>query len=195
MIKAAEDGFRRWERLRMSETGWWRVLVVAEVALAVVAGRRGPPVSSWPSSFITHTRTANTSSPRVSLSLQKKKNKQHIVEMSSPLPAHETKHISQLQYPFRTSVFHLTQLDNGLTNGTGLWLGAQCLSLFLADIYGRTVLRSTRPRAIELGSGIGLSALVSLSFPNSSHFSEQLVSLRHPPTIKLYISLSEKISD
>lgn len=115
--------------------------------------------------------------------------------MSSPLPAHETKHISQLQYPFRTSVFHLTQLDNGLTNGTGLWLGAQCLSLFLADIYGRTVLRSTRPRAIELGSGIGLSALVSLSFPNSSHFSEQLVSLRHPPTIKLYISLSEKISD
>ncbi|KAJ3483343.1 hypothetical protein NLI96_g6378 [Meripilus lineatus] len=91
--------------------------------------------------------------------------------MSTPLPAHKTKHIHHLQYPFRNTSFHLAQLDNGLTNGTGLWLGGQCLSVYLAHIYGRKqhqhdqqtvsphMQKNHRPRAIELGSGIGLSAL------------------------------------
>ena len=85
-------------------------------------------------------------------------------------PAHETKHIPLLQYPFRTHTFHLTQLDNGATNGTGLWLGAQCLSLYLSDLF-RLRNKSTSPSClsagaqrpntvIELGSGIGLSACV-----------------------------------
>ena len=83
-------------------------------------------------------------------------------------PAHETKHVPLLDHPFRDRVFHLTQLDNGATNGTGLWLGAQCLSLFLSDALksknSPTALAGAcRPRAIELGSGIGLSACVLIA--------------------------------
>lgn len=83
-------------------------------------------------------------------------------------PAHETKHIPLLQYPFRAHLFHLTQLDNGATNGTGLWLGAQCLSLYLSDLLrnksaspsGLSTGAQRPNKAIELGSGIGLSACV-----------------------------------
>ncbi|KAH9951914.1 hypothetical protein B0H21DRAFT_683990 [Amylocystis lapponica] len=80
-----------------------------------------------------------------------------------PSPAHHTKHIPLLQYPFRSSCFHLAQLDNGATNGSALWLGAQCLSLYLADTLKPKSLAGRRPRAIELGSGIGLSALALCS--------------------------------
>ncbi|KAI0748253.1 hypothetical protein C8Q80DRAFT_1170895 [Daedaleopsis nitida] len=85
------------------------------------------------------------------------------------LPAHETKHIPLLVYPFGPAHFHLAQRDNGVTNGTGLWLGAQCLSLYLAESLKNksqspgTSAGGNRPRAIELGSGIGLSALVLAS--------------------------------
>lgn len=48
-------------------------------------------------------------------------------------PAHETKHISSLQYRFNEHTFDLAQIDDGHSNGTALWLGAQCLSAFLAD--------------------------------------------------------------
>ena len=80
-------------------------------------------------------------------------------------PAHETKHIQELQYPFLASTFHLAQHDNGLANGTALWLGAQCLSIYLAQLYGTkhripSQQQQRRPRVIELGSGIGLSAYV-----------------------------------
>ncbi|KAI0362249.1 hypothetical protein OH77DRAFT_1441621 [Trametes cingulata] len=85
-------------------------------------------------------------------------------------PAHETKHIPFLVYPFRTHRFHLAQLDNGATNGSALWLGAQCLTLFLSDNLKNKPPSSTglssggnRPRAIDLGSGIGLSALALAS--------------------------------
>lgn len=85
----------------------------------------------------------------------------------SILPAHETKHIPLLVYPFGPAHFHLAQRDNGVTNGTGLWLGAQCLSLYLAESLKNkssslgASAGAKRPRAIELGSGIGLSACVS----------------------------------
>ncbi|TBU50909.1 hypothetical protein BD309DRAFT_995977 [Dichomitus squalens] len=87
-------------------------------------------------------------------------------------PAHETKHVPLLHYPFRSHIFHLLQLDNGATNGTGLWLGAQCLSLYLSDLLKNKSSTSTsgsspgakRPiRAIELGSGVGLTALALAS--------------------------------
>ena len=52
---------------------------------------------------------------------------------TTPLPAHQTKHIQTLQYPFLTHTFHLSQLADGRDNGTALWLGAQCLSAYLAD--------------------------------------------------------------
>ncbi|KAH9934621.1 uncharacterized protein B0H18DRAFT_869423 [Fomitopsis serialis] len=79
------------------------------------------------------------------------------------LPAHSTKHIALLRYPFHGHLFYLAQRDNGLTNGTALWLGAQCLSLFLADALRRQAPPGRRLRAIELGSGIGLSALALCS--------------------------------
>ncbi|GBE82010.1 predicted protein [Sparassis crispa] len=59
------------------------------------------------------------------------------------LPAHHTKHLPLLRYPFRHLFFDLAQSDNGATNGTALWL----------------VAGQRRLRAIELGSGVGLSAL------------------------------------
>ncbi|KAJ7685129.1 hypothetical protein DFH06DRAFT_1028514 [Mycena polygramma] len=73
----------------------------------------------------------------------------------SLLPATHTKHSKVLSIPIQSSVFHLAQSDDGVSNGTALWLGAQCLSAYL------THSAVTRPgmRAIELGSGIGLTAL------------------------------------
>ncbi|KAH9857009.1 hypothetical protein C2E23DRAFT_721079 [Lenzites betulinus] len=87
--------------------------------------------------------------------------------MMPPLrPAHETKHVPVLACPFRAHLFHLAQLDDGHTNGSALWLGAQCLSLFFSDslsLKHRPPPAQLRPRAIELGSGIGLSALALAS--------------------------------
>ncbi|KDQ60708.1 hypothetical protein JAAARDRAFT_124855 [Jaapia argillacea MUCL 33604] len=82
---------------------------------------------------------------------------------SSPLPAHHTKHLSILDYPFINSRYMLAQSDDGATNGTALWLGAQCLSLYFAHIVAKLPKSGTpgrRPRVIELGSGVGLTALV-----------------------------------
>jgi protein N-lysine methyltransferase METTL21D len=76
---------------------------------------------------------------------------------SSPQPAHQTKHIRTLVYPFSGSLFQLSQLDNGLSNGTALWLGAQCLSSYLRFI-SRSYPGGERPKVIELGSGVGLTA-------------------------------------
>ncbi|KAI0065442.1 hypothetical protein BV25DRAFT_1798630 [Artomyces pyxidatus] len=82
--------------------------------------------------------------------------------MSLPLPAHHTKHLSRLDYPFLDSRFSLSQLADGHSNGTALWLGAQCLSSYLAVIH-KKLCRHSRPRALELGSGIGLTALAMRS--------------------------------
>lgn len=82
------------------------------------------------------------------------------------LPAHQTKHLPLLRYPFLDHELTLAQSDDGRTNGTALWLGAQCLTAFLADalpaITEVAIMSGhrQRPRAIELGSGIGLSAYV-----------------------------------
>ncbi|EEB96616.1 hypothetical protein MPER_04220, partial [Moniliophthora perniciosa FA553] len=78
--------------------------------------------------------------------------------LSTTLPATFTKHLSVLDYHFSSTVsFQLAQLDNGISNGTALWLGAQCLSAYVAHFVkpGSTV--------IELGSGIGLTSLVLAS--------------------------------
>ncbi|KAJ7709963.1 hypothetical protein B0H17DRAFT_1030012 [Mycena rosella] len=72
------------------------------------------------------------------------------------LPASHTKHSKALLCPFGSAVFRLTQSDDGVSNGTALWLGAQCLSAYLAHSPG-----VVKPgmRALELGAGIGLSSL------------------------------------
>lgn len=63
-------------------------------------------------------------------------------------PAHQTKSEKILEY----SGYSLCQSDDGVTNGTTLWLGGQILSAYLPT------LRMGPGKAIELGSGIGLSA-------------------------------------
>ncbi|KAF9264803.1 hypothetical protein L218DRAFT_1076252 [Marasmius fiardii PR-910] len=70
-------------------------------------------------------------------------------------PAHVTKHLPVLDYPFTSNIsFQLLQSDNGSHNGTALWLGSQCLTAYLSQFVkpGHSV--------IELGSGIGLASLV-----------------------------------
>lgn len=82
-----------------------------------------------------------------------------VVTAMSAQPAHKTKHCSFLDYQFNHSHFQLAQLDNGISNGTALWLGAQCLSYYLAENHAKY--RQPEMSAIELGSGIGLTAWVS----------------------------------
>lgn len=95
------------------------------------------------------------------------------IPMPPPTPAHATKHIPLLSYPFASSTFHLAQLNDGASNGTALWLGAQCLSIYLASIHHKlTPPSATRPRVVELGSGIGLTACAN------------------PPSTPLYSSIS-----
>ncbi|KAI0737668.1 hypothetical protein BC629DRAFT_1687283 [Irpex lacteus] len=82
------------------------------------------------------------------------------------LPAHETKHLPTLEYNFRDSTFHLAQRDDGSSNGTALWMGGQVLSAWLHEHYckrHRSRKSARRPRVIELGSGIGLTALAMCS--------------------------------
>ncbi|KZS99050.1 hypothetical protein SISNIDRAFT_447898 [Sistotremastrum niveocremeum HHB9708] len=78
-------------------------------------------------------------------------------------PAHETKHIDALHYPVLNSLFTLVQSNDGTTNGTTLWLGGQAMAIFLADLAPPRLLANQRPRAIELGSGIGMTALALCS--------------------------------
>ncbi|KAF8163224.1 hypothetical protein B0H34DRAFT_313990 [Crassisporium funariophilum] len=81
--------------------------------------------------------------------------------MMSSQPAHLTKHIPVLSYPFASSTFSLAQLSDGVSNGTALWLGGQCLAMYLAQMHNKYKPPNSQglPRAIELGSGIGLTAL------------------------------------
>ncbi|KIY68598.1 hypothetical protein CYLTODRAFT_320136, partial [Cylindrobasidium torrendii FP15055 ss-10] len=64
-------------------------------------------------------------------------------------PSQYTKHLPTLQ----CGQFNLKQSDDGRSNGTALWLGAQVLTAYL------TAANLPPGRAIELGSGIGLTAL------------------------------------
>ncbi|KAJ6547505.1 hypothetical protein B0H19DRAFT_1165998 [Mycena capillaripes] len=71
------------------------------------------------------------------------------------LPASQTKHSKLLACPIASSVFKLGQADDGFSNGTTLWLGGQCLSAYLTH----SAIVKPGMRAIDLGSGIGLTAL------------------------------------
>ncbi|KAJ7172535.1 hypothetical protein C8R46DRAFT_1086320, partial [Mycena filopes] len=77
--------------------------------------------------------------------------------MMNMLPATNTKGLPVLRCPFpsASTVFELHQSDDGSSNGTALWLGAQCLSAYL--VHSAIVKQGMR--AIDLGSGIGLTAL------------------------------------
>lgn len=78
------------------------------------------------------------------------------------LPSHNTKHLPLLRFPFVNSTFYLAQRDDGICNGTALWLAGQCLALYFAEHHVPTY--PPRPRAIELGSGVGLTAWVLRQF-------------------------------
>ncbi|QRW26975.1 methyltransferase domain protein [Rhizoctonia solani] len=49
-------------------------------------------------------------------------------------PAHTTKHLPFLHIPFREHVFVLAQADDGVSNGTTLWLGGQLLAAYIASL-------------------------------------------------------------
>ncbi|CAE7113699.1 unnamed protein product [Rhizoctonia solani] len=74
-------------------------------------------------------------------------------------PAQNTKHIPFLHIPFREHVFVLAQADDGVSNGTALWLSGQVLAAYVASLPAP----SGVTRVIELGSGIGFTALVLAS--------------------------------
>ncbi|EIM90153.1 uncharacterized protein STEHIDRAFT_52185 [Stereum hirsutum FP-91666 SS1] len=74
------------------------------------------------------------------------------------LPAQHTKHLNSLHYPFHDNDFLLAQRDDGVSNGTALWLGGQLMAAFLSQTLATR--RTPRLRAIELGAGIGLTSLV-----------------------------------
>jgi protein N-lysine methyltransferase METTL21D len=77
-------------------------------------------------------------------------------------PAHSTKHIHNLIYEFNSRfTFNLVQLQNGISNGTALWLGGQVLACYLATLYQDA--KHPPQRAIELGAGIGLARHVDLT--------------------------------
>ena len=100
-------------------------------------------------------------------------------------PASDTKQVSALKYPLNplNSSWHVVSLaqrsisgfhsrespqspaaDHEPTTGTTLWLSSQLLTLYLTGLYGHGGKKQERKlRAVELGSGIGLAALVLAS--------------------------------
>lgn len=80
----------------------------------------------------------------------------------SSQPAHLTKHIPVLEYSLNSTVFLLSQLSDGVSNGTALWLGGQCLAMYFVQMHNKFKPSNLQrpPRVIELGSGIGLTAYV-----------------------------------
>lgn len=82
-----------------------------------------------------------------------------------PLPAHQTKHLQQLDYPLPSGqVVSIVQNDS-LEDSTGrtLWLGAQVLAIYLHDLFGGSEKAYTsvsggtkrRKRVIDVGGGTG----------------------------------------
>ncbi|GAK68261.1 uncharacterized protein PAN0_058c6502 [Moesziomyces antarcticus] len=82
------------------------------------------------------------------------------------LPAHQTKHLSELVYrlPRIDTAFRLLQRNDTNSTGSSLWLSSQVLSAFLLHTYAKPQLRSgsnvKRKRMLELGSGTGLLSLL-----------------------------------
>ncbi|PVF97778.1 hypothetical protein CPB86DRAFT_815226 [Serendipita vermifera] len=141
------------------------------------------------------------------------------------LPASETKHIPLLSYQFGSETFALNQRDDhGVTNGTTLWLGGQVLVYYLSSELpggGGTRLmkedatfrdskvqgaaeetlsdkspKQRRKRAIELGSGIGLTALAlhSMGWDVCATDVEPVVSTVLRPNIKMNTGDSTRAS-
>ncbi|TRM57539.1 hypothetical protein BD626DRAFT_208704 [Schizophyllum amplum] len=75
------------------------------------------------------------------------------------LPAHLTKDHKYLRCQFFDASLELTQLDDGIVNGTALWLSGQVMSYYLAEYHPPKANRENR--LCELGSGIGLTALAA----------------------------------
>lgn len=90
------------------------------------------------------------------------------------LPAQHTKHLNSLHYRFLDNDFHLAQRDDGISNGTALWLGGQLMAAFLSQTFATR--RTPRLRAIELGAGIGLTSFVLL-YPCILYYTSSAFSL------------------
>ncbi|PWW78774.1 hypothetical protein C7212DRAFT_156224 [Tuber magnatum] len=80
--------------------------------------------------------------------------------MSTPLPAHRTKHLQTLNYPVPNTphILTLTQTQSpcSASTGTTLWLSSQLLTYHLLAPFPRP--HRPRGRAIGLGAGTGLTS-------------------------------------
>ncbi|KAI5810885.1 hypothetical protein DFH27DRAFT_475724 [Peziza echinospora] len=86
------------------------------------------------------------------------------------LSASETKGLAVVRFPLRpgaltTRDLHLAQRTrtHEATTGTTLWLSSQVVALYLADTYAHRHKQPGQLRAIDLGAGIGATALVLAS--------------------------------
>ncbi|KAG0638371.1 hypothetical protein HOY80DRAFT_906397, partial [Tuber brumale] len=84
--------------------------------------------------------------------------------MSTPLPAHKTKHLETLHYPIPNTlhILTLTQTQSpssSASTGTTLWLSSQLLTYHLLTLF-LPLPHRRRPhgRAIDLGAGTGLTS-------------------------------------
>lgn len=80
-----------------------------------------------------------------------------------PRPAHDTKHLPVLHYAFHSRTYQLHQSQSSGETGSTLWLSSQILAEYLfATLAFRKGNRTAK--CLELGSGIGLLALVLRDF-------------------------------
>lgn len=73
-------------------------------------------------------------------------------------PATLTKHLPNLRCSFAGLNLELSQSDDGKSNGSALWLGAQIIACHLKA----SSFKLANKNVCELGSGIGFTACASL---------------------------------
>lgn len=75
----------------------------------------------------------------------------------APQPAYNTKQVSVLRCTIAGKTYDLEQNDTSRETGSTLWLSSQVLCEYLSEVYNKGAKQKS---VIELGSGIGLTALV-----------------------------------
>ncbi|KDN41338.1 hypothetical protein K437DRAFT_178434 [Tilletiaria anomala UBC 951] len=110
---------------------------------------------------------------------QKKQGDRHKAQSEwphdAPPLASSTKHLTTLRYPlpFLRKYATLCQNDTSGSTGSSLWLSAQVMACYMqatADTYFASVPKARlasgqpRPKALELGAGVGLNSVLLAAF-------------------------------
>lgn len=80
--------------------------------------------------------------------------------MTAPRPAHDIKHLPILHYTFKSRTYSLRQSQDSSETGSTLWLSSQILAEYLVLHHTKHRRRKDSSKCLELGSGIGLLALI-----------------------------------